>query len=216
VDGSLLPNTAGTVGQKQLVSRANLRRELEEFILPLLAGLEDTVALDSTGHGWKSIFLDVGRFQRTFNSLPQELRSYCFDIKKVVEQRFADRYPGYRLSNGNVLWSKPGGEAQAWHADFDPDVANDLAEPPIVVFLCLSQQCRLDLAIRLVPLEDSVKERDIHGQEVLQQATLMEFHGGLPHRGCSYKSNNFRMHWYASPRSHIGLNPGTHTFIFDR
>jgi hypothetical protein len=193
-----------------------------ETVTSLLEGLEDMIKADSSDAGWEKIFLDDSpildefRLQRKFSTLPKKLKLLCNEIHADMKMRLRDRYGGdYILSSGNILWSKPGGQQQAFHADFSPNLANKLDNPPVVFFLAISHASKLDIAFRLVSANDVLAERDIHRQRIISQGSLLEFHGGLPHAGCPYSTNNFRFHWYAKSRG-TGITPSKWTYIFER
>jgi hypothetical protein len=220
-EGRTLPPRpfANTVGFNQLVSCSS-NAVSRDHVLPLVKGLEALV-LEKDTTGWKKLFLDGTtvddfRFQRSFGSLAcPDLKYYCAEIHREVQARLEKRYGSlYNISSGNILWSKPGGTNQAFHADFDPSVVNDLEHPPIVLFVCLSLQCRLDLYHYLEPMGAILKKQgDFHGQQMVYQCGLLEFHGGLPHCGCAYEEHNFRLHWYAWHKSKK-LSPGCTLILF--
>jgi len=102
-------------------------------------------------------------------------------ILKELQQFIDGEYQGYKLSEGNILMSLPGGKLQAWHTDYDQH--HGLSHEPLVFFIGLSN-CHLGF-------ETCGTTKTLHLGDTLL------FRGYAVHRGCTYKEVNFRIHFYA-------------------
>lgn len=102
-------------------------------------------------------------------------------ILEDLQQFIDDEYQGYKLSEGNILMSLPGGKLQAWHTDYDEH--HGLLHEPLVFFLGLSN-CHLGFEI-------------CGTTKTLHLGDTLLFRGYAVHRGCAYKEVNFRIHFYA-------------------
>lgn len=150
-------------------------------------------------HLARSVHLDPKRKQLSLSAMKNALRHEDdkkeFDgivpaIHEVLKKRICEDGQKMVLSAGNILYSLPNGEVQAWHHDFP---VLDYTAPPRVFIIPVSKTCRMDVCKYLL---ENPKENEVMRNYSLKRGEVFSFHGYLPHRGCSYAKDNFRIHFY--------------------
>lgn len=165
----------------------------------------------------RRVILDPFRKQISFlaleNSLKHEkdkvaFRTIIANATDVLRKRAQEE--DKHLSEGNILYSMPGGAKQSWHHDF-PEL--DYTSPPRVYLIPISATARLDICTRLL---EHPNKNTIISNYCCKRGDVFSFHGFLPHRGCAYSKNNFRIHFYSLHRGDLHLLPEIerHTEIF--
>jgi len=147
---------------------------------------------------WEKVFangnvMDDFRYQSARSKWPVELFEILQKPLLVVQEFIKKKYPDYMVSEGNLLWSLPGGKNQELHRDFNPEQKSQ--KPPLVFFLAISD-CRLNVAKVLNPHLQAT-QHEITKQRKIPPGSLLEFHGHAIHGGCGYPDHNFRFHFYA-------------------
>ena len=131
----------------------------------------------------------------------EAFRSIISNLTESLKKRALEDGEGMQLSEGNILYSLPNGNKQAWHRDF-PEL--NYTAPPRVYLIPISNTARLDICKNLL---QHPNDNEIVTSYGLKRGDVFSFHGYLPHRGCSYSKDNFRIHFYSLHRDDLHLLP---------
>jgi hypothetical protein len=193
-------------GREQNVLTDAQKKSLERLEAILLANRKkfksDDKIIGVKKPGGKTT-LDAYRKQKSFEAMRSSIRheaeqlefaTIVKSLRSTICKRALDD-GDMVLSEGNILYSAPGGDRQGWHYDFP---LLEYTKPPRVFIIAVSRTARLDLCKKLYLHPE---DNEIILDYSLKRGDVFWFDGHLPHRGCGYDKPNFRVHFYAIHRS---------------